>query len=327
MACPGGLVTLSGTGLFGADGRVPEVTVGSATARVRAASPSRVTFRLPADAEGGALPVRLDTVAGEAVLLEVAQTLATGIHQVDNPVFDAEGRLYATYSGSRGEQVPVSIFRITPGGARESFSSGIVNPTSMALGPDRRLYVSSRFEGTVYRLDESGDAAPYVTDVGVPCGLAFGEDGALFIGDRSGTVFRVDANGKATTIATLPASVAAYHLAAGPDGWIYVSVPTLGTYDRVFRVRDGEESEVVASGFGRPQGIAFDADGRLHVVEALAGVSGLYRLTADGAPELVATGEGLIGVAFGPAGELVLASNDSLYRFRSASASARVATN
>lgn len=315
MACPGGLVTLSGRGLLGPDGRVPEVTVGGTGARVRAASPARVAFLLPDEAEGGSAAVRLDTVAGEAVLLEVAETLATGIHQVDNPVFDGLGRLYATYSGSRGEQVPVSIFRITPGGARESFSSGIVNPTSMALGPDGTLYVSSRFEGTVYRLDAGGEASPYVTDVGVPCGLAFGPDGALFIGDRSGTVFRVDVGGKATTIATLPASVAAYHLAVGPDGWIYVSVPTLGTYDHVYRVRDGYEPEVVTAAFGRPQGIAFDADGVLHVVEALAGTSGLYRLSPGGPSELVASGKGLIGVAFGPAGDLVLASNDTLYRF------------
>ena len=57
-----------------------------------------------------------------------------------------------TYSGSRGQEAPVSIFRVTPGGTRETFASGIVNATSMAFGPDRNLYVSSRFEGAVYRI-------------------------------------------------------------------------------------------------------------------------------------------------------------------------------
>jgi len=37
---------------------------------------------------------------------------------------------------------------VTPNGTRETFSSGIVNPTSMAIDSDDRLYVSSRFEGT-----------------------------------------------------------------------------------------------------------------------------------------------------------------------------------
>src|SRR5882672_3690274 len=78
--------------------------------------------------------------------------LATRLHQVDSPVFDREGNLYVTYSGTRGQQVPVSIFRVRPDGMRETFSSGIVNPTSMAIDPQGRLYVSSRFEGTVYRV-------------------------------------------------------------------------------------------------------------------------------------------------------------------------------
>ena len=55
-----------------------------------------------------------------------------------------------TYSGARGEQVPVSIFRINPDGTRESFVTGLVNPTAMIVRSRRPLYVSSRFEGVVY---------------------------------------------------------------------------------------------------------------------------------------------------------------------------------
>ena len=66
--------------------------------------------------------------------------------------------------------------------------------------------------------------------------------------------------------------------------------------------------------FGRPQGLAFDPGGTLHVVEALAGLSGLYRLPADGPPQLVLTGPGLVGVAFNAAGHMVVASNDTAYR-------------
>ena len=71
---------------------------------------------------------------------------------MDNPVFDRDGNLYVTYSGTRGQEVPVSIFKVRPNGTRETFSSGIVNATSMAIDPEGRLYVSSRFEGTVYRV-------------------------------------------------------------------------------------------------------------------------------------------------------------------------------
>ena len=60
--------------------------------------------------------------------------------------------------------MPVSIFRIGRDGTREPFVAGLVNPTSMTLGPDGALYVSSRFEGVVYRVDSSGHFEPAVTD-------------------------------------------------------------------------------------------------------------------------------------------------------------------
>ena len=51
----------------------------------------------------------------------------------------------------------------------------------MVFGPDDALYVSSRFEGVVYRVAPDGGADPFVGEVGVACGLAF---------DRGGRVVR-----------------------------------------------------------------------------------------------------------------------------------------
>jgi sugar lactone lactonase YvrE len=316
LACPGGVVSVSGAGLLDSRGDPPIVTVGDDHARILAASNTRVSFRVPDAAEGGHRPVQLSTIAGDAVRLHVAQSLATGIHQVDGPVFDDRGRLYVTVSGARGQQAPVSVFRVGASGAREPFASGIVNATSMAIGPDGLLYVTSRFEGIVYKVSEGGEATPFVTEVGVACGLAFGRDGALFVGDRSGTVFRIEPGGQATVLATLPPSIAAYHLAVGPDGAIHVSVPTLASCDRIYRVSTDGHVDVLYAGFGRPQGLAFDAAGSLHVVEALAGASGVYRLEGAGQPPLlVASGEGLVGITFDPTGALVVASNDTVYGF------------
>jgi sugar lactone lactonase YvrE len=323
LACPGGVVSVRGAGLLDSRGDPPVVTVADDHARVLAASNTRVSFRVPENAAGGHMPVRLSTVAGDAVRLHVARSLATGIHQVDGPVFDDRGRLYVTVSGARGQQAPVSIFRVDASGTREPFASGIVNATSMAIGPDRLLYVTSRFEGIVYRVSHGGEATPFVTEVGVACGLAFDRDGRLFVGDRSGTLFRIGPGGQATVVATLPPSVAAYHVAVGPDGWIHVSVPTLASCDRIYRVSTEGAVEVVYAGFGRPQGLAFDAAGSLHVVEALAGASGVYRLEGAGRPPvLVASGEGLVGITFDPTGALVVASNDTVYGFNTAAAPA-----
>ena len=312
-AIEGGRITIHGEG-FAIDGPfLPEVRVGDSRARVVFASSTDLGAIVPSGLEGGRATVRV-AGARDTTHLDIASPFATGLHQVDNPVFDRDGNLYVTYSGTRGQQVPVSIFRVRPNGTRETFSSGIVNPTSMAIDPQGRLHVSSRFEGTVYRVSEDGSAEPFASDLGVACGLAFADDGTLFVGDRSGTIFRVDGKGRASTFASLPASVAAFHLAIGADQALYVTGPTLSSYDVLYRIeRDGTVAATYDA-FGRPQGIAVDRTGTLFVVEALAGASGLYRYRPGATPELVLAGPSLVGVAFSPDGVMVVSSNETAYR-------------
>jgi sugar lactone lactonase YvrE len=316
-AIESGRITIEGSEFPVDRPQLPAVHVGDAPARVVYASSTRIAALVPPGLEGGRTPIRIDGVNGEAPVIDIAPPFATGLHQVDNPVFDRDGNLYVTYSGTRGQQVPVSIFRVRPNGTRETFCTGLVNPTSMAIGPDGDLYVSSRFEGTVYRVSGDGSIAPFATDLGVPCGLAFDREGTLFVGDRSGTIFRVDRAGQAKTHALVPSSVAAFHLAFGPDEALYVTAPTLSPYDSVFKIDRSGAMTIRYTGFGRPQGIAFDPRGDLFVVEALAGVSGLYRLPSGNGvaePELMLAGPTLVGVAFGPNGTVVVCSNDTAYR-------------
>src|SRR5919197_5852369 len=181
-AIEGGRITIEGSGFPSEDSYPPGVRIGDAPARVVFASPRRLDVIAPAGLEGGRATIRVVGVPGETAFIDVAAPFATGLHQVDNHVFDRDGNLYVTYSGTRGQQVPVSIFRVRPNGTRESFSSGIVNPTSMAVDPAGRLYVSSRFEGTVYRVEQDGSIESFANDLGVACGLAFSSDGTLYVG-------------------------------------------------------------------------------------------------------------------------------------------------
>ncbi len=295
--------------------RLPDIHIGGQPARVVFASPRAAAVVVPAGIGDSPADVLVDGI--DAVgRLEVAVPFAAEIHQVDNPVFDADGNLYLTFSGARGQRVPVSVFRVRPDGTREPFVSGIVNATSLAFGPDGRLYVSSRFEGKVYRIDSDGRATPIGSDLGIACGLAFARDGSLFVGDRSGTILRLDpASGAARPLATIPPSVAAFHLAVGPDDALYVTAPTLAPYDHVYRVDADGRVETVSSAFGRPQGLAFDPAGSLCVVDAAAGWSGVYRMTDEGTIEQTVAGTDLVGLAFDPGGGFVVSSNDTAYRF------------
>ena len=314
-AIEGGRVTILGDALFSGE-RLPDITIGSISARMACASPKSLTAVGPAGLDGGPTPIRMDSAPGETAYVEIGAPIATGLHQVDNPVFDADGNLYVTFSGSRGQQAPVSIYLVGRDGTRQPFVTDLPNPTSMTYGPDGGLYVSSRFEGSVHRVGPGGDASTYATHLGVACGLAFGPDGKLYVGDRSGSILVVD-NGKATQFAAIPPSVAAFHLAFGPDGFLYVSAPTLAPRDVIYRVSPSGVVDACAEGFGRPQGLAFDARGMLYVVDSIAGASALYRMAVDrpAARERLLEGGGLIGLAFDPGGGVAVASSDTVFRF------------
>jgi sugar lactone lactonase YvrE len=316
-ALPGGRVAIVGAHLpLPAEGP-PHVLIGDADARVVGASPRSIRVVVPSAIQGGRMIVRVDELPGAIGQLDVARVLTTGVHQVDSPAFDRTGRLYVTHSGGRDTKVPVPLYRVSADGAREPLAVEIANPTSLALGPDGGMYVSSRFDSNVYRLAPDDRVEQYVTEVGVATGLAFAPDGTLFVGDRSGSILRVSIDRHVETYASLPASVAAFHLAYGPDGCLYVTAPTLSTHDALYRITPRRLIEVVCEEFGRPQGLAFDSTGTLYVVDALAGAAGLYRLDPSQSrptPTCVLTALSLIGVAFDPTGGVVLASNDTIWR-------------
>jgi hypothetical protein len=312
-AVPGGQVLIEGEG-FSVDPPA-QARIGGEVVRALRVSSGSMTAVVPGGLEGGRTPVRLEDAPGETAYIDVAAPLATGLHLVDSPAFDRHGNLYVTFSGSRGQQAPISLFVVRRDGTREPFAAEVPNPTSMTFDREGFLYVSSRFDGSVYRIAPDGALSTYATDLGIACGIAFGPDEALYVGDRSGSILRV-LGGRANQVASLPPSVAAFHLAFGPDDHLYVTGPTLSARDPVYRVGLDGSIEVRQHGFGRPQGLAFDAQGHLYVVDALAGGSAVYRLRAGGGaePERVVLGGGLIGLAFDPLGGVVFVSPDTAYR-------------
>jgi hypothetical protein len=312
----GARVTVHGRGLAAAGGGLPVVRVGGEPAQVVLASASRVAALVPASAGRGRQAVTVDGAHGSADL-DVGTPVVSGVHQVDNPAFAPDGTLYATFSGTRGQRVPVSVFRVAGDGDKTPFLADITNATSIACDRAGALHVTSRYDGTVRKVQPDGTWEIVARELGVACGIAFGSDGTMFVGDRSGTVFRIGSSAHAVPFVSLPPSLAAFHLAMGSGDTLYVTGPTMATYDHVYRVDRQGAVSVVSSEFGRPQGLAVDQGGTLYVVDALAGGAGLYRVRAGAPRELMVAASALVGVAIDPRGGLVLASNDTIYRLDS----------
>jgi sugar lactone lactonase YvrE len=257
--------------------------------------------------------VRSPAGVSNTVPLRVAHSLSDGLHPVTSPAISRSGMVYATISGPRGKQTPVSIVRITPDGRGMPFVTGILNATGLAFNPEGELFVTSRAEGAVYRIDAGGEFTQYVEGMGVATGAVFDRDGNLFVGDRSGTIFKINTDRQIFVHATLEPSVAAYHLAVDAEGTLYVTAPSLSSNDVIWAIDPHGETRVWYRGLGRPQGLALSADGDIYLAACLQGRRGLVRVTASGQASLAVACANLVGVAFSPLGTTVLATNEAIY--------------
>jgi sugar lactone lactonase YvrE len=328
-AMPGGEVELRGSGLQGAQENVlPRVMVGDTSVHLALSRPGRTVIRIPDGTISGDVVLERGGNPSNALDLKVAVPMAENLHPVGNPAVDADGTVYATVSGARGQSVPVSIFSIARDFQVRPFVRGLLNATGLAFGPDGYLYASSRAEGTVYRISPEGAMSSYAEGMGIATGIAFDGQGNLFVGDRSGTIFKVgpDKGPSSGTLtggtltdreifvyATLEPSIAAYHLAFNDQGTLFVTGPTTSSNQAVYAIdRDGETT-VFYRGLGRAQGLALDVDGNLYVAASLRGQRGIVKITPEREASLAVSGNDLVGLAFLEDGCAALATKDALY--------------
>jgi sugar lactone lactonase YvrE len=312
-ALPLGEAELTGVNLGPHASGPPVVLVGTHPAHVLMSRSNRLAFRVPDQTGNGLIEVRSPVGVSNAAQLCVGRELTNGLHPVTSPAVSRSGMIYATISGPRGKQTPVSVVRVSSDGRATPFVTGILNATGLTFSPDGDLFVTSRAEGNVYRVDGAGESTLHCEGMGVATGAVFDREGNLFVGDRSGTIFKIDPEKKIFVHATLEPSISAYHLAVDLAGTLYVTGPTLCSNDAVWAINTHGESRVWFRGLGRPQGLALSKDGDVYVTASFGGRRGLVKLTAGGEASLVLSGNNLVGVAFSPLGTTVLATNEAVY--------------
>jgi len=312
-AIPGGEIAIFGSGFTSRHGGRPLVRFGEAEAALAMASNNRLIARVPEEASGNTVQIISAQKESQPFPVSLGYQIADNLHPVANPALDPEGNIYVTFSGPRGQRVPVSLYKITPSYAVKPFVTSLVNPTGLVIGHSGDLFVSCRHDGTIHRVTPDGRSEQWIEGMGIATGLAFDARGNLFVGDRSGTIFKISPAREIFVFATLEPSVAAYHLAFHPNGELYVSGPTTSSYDRVYRITQNGEVHVFYRGLGRPQGLAFDQGANLHVVASLGGRRGIVRISPNGHAEHMLSGPALVGLALLPSGRGILAANSSLF--------------
>ncbi|HLY62176.1 MAG TPA: IPT/TIG domain-containing protein [Terriglobia bacterium] len=311
-AISGGEIAIRGHGFSENGAGRPQVFFGDRPGSLLLSSANRLVVRVPEGAVSGELTVVNDGASSAPVSVAVGITIAENLHPVANPAIDAAGNVFTTFSGTRGQKVPTSVFKIDRSHVMRPFLNDLVNPTGMAFDRDGILYISSRMEGTIFQVTPDGVHSVYAEGMGIATGIAFDRDENLYVGDRSGTIFKISRDRQIFVFATLEPSVAAYHLAFDPGGSLFVTGPTTSSFDHVIRISPNGQVSSFYRGLGRPQGLAFDAQGNLYVAASLAGQRGIIRFTSDAKPELAVSGFGIVGLAFTSYRSMVLTTGNSL---------------
>jgi hypothetical protein len=288
-------------------------------ARPFGASTTRVVAPVPSTKylEAGKIQIQLaaNGFESEGVDFIIGEKIADNLHPVANPAYDRDnGAIYTTLSGTRGQKVPVSVYKITAEGESEPFLTDVVNPTGLAFNLDGEMFITSRYDGNVYKVTPFKESEVFARNLGTATGIAFNHEGQMFVGDRSGTIFLVNEIGESSTFATLEPSMAAYHLAFGPDGYLYVTGPNISSFDSVMRISPEGEVSRFFTGLGRPQGLAFDSAGNLYVAASRQGQRGIVKITPDAEAEMVVAGAGIVGLCFDDHSNMILATNREIFR-------------
>ncbi len=346
-AIPGGSFEITGAHLLSQaeSPDLPAAFLGKVPATLDLARPTRALVRVPGGAISSDLSLRRDGLISNALQANIAVPMVEDLHMISNPAVDADGNLFAMVSGPRGEQVPVSIFRVARDLQVAPFVRDLMNVSALAFDRTGYLYASSRSEGTIYRISPEGAISTFAEGMGIATGIAFGPDGSLFVGDRSGTIFKLSAGGKLSTggstgpggkvtprdapnaphatpeifvFATLEPSVAFYHLCFRADGVLLVTAPTTSSNQPIYAIDPDGATTVFYRGLGRPQGMALDVDGNLYVAASLHGHRGIVRIwksltTSTMQAELLVAGNDLVGLCFLDDGCCALATNSTIF--------------
>jgi sugar lactone lactonase YvrE len=286
-------------------------------ARIVAASSNRILAIVPETFDMPDVEIYLESGGDRSAPfnIQVGKKIAEDLHIVANPAIDPkDDSIIVTRSGSRGQKLPVTLYRLEADGFLSEFTADIMNPTGIAFDNNGELYVTNRADGEVCRIIGDDEVVPFASELGIATGIAFDREGAMYVGDRSGTIYRIEGFGGAESFAVLEPSVSAYHMAFGADGKLYVTAPKLSGFDAVYAIDGSGFEQIFYRGFGRPQGMAFDREGNLFVAACFEGKHGIVKITPDGEKaEMFIAGMNIVGLCFNRNGDMIIATNEEVF--------------
>lgn len=192
------------------------------------------------------------------------------------------------------------------------YLSGIPAPTSLAYF-DGVLWVTSMVDRKLYRCVGSEEVEVFSQGLGSVFGLAVNSLGEVFVGDQTGSLFKVDATGRASFYASLPETFKGYHFAFSPDDELFVSIPSSVGKNYIYKVTKDQETVPYLETMNILGGMCFSPSGELYWIENSREEGLLYKMDHNGEKEKMASAGFLLGVHFTAQENLVLTDLHNIY--------------
>jgi hypothetical protein len=192
------------------------------------------------------------------------------------------------------------------------YITGIPAPTSLAYF-EGVLFITSMVDRKLYRCLGAGDFEVYSQGLGSVFGLAINSLGEIYVGDQTGSLFKVDATGRASFQASLPESFKGYHFIFSPDNELYISLPSSVGKNYIYKMNTKREIEPFIESINILGGIAFSPEGDFHWIENSREEGIVYKKNKDGSVQKILGGNFLLGIAFNPIGDLIVTDLHCIY--------------
>jgi sugar lactone lactonase YvrE len=315
VGLPGGTVEILGEGFDPWEIQSNHLHFGQTTSWIKGISEDRIITQVPPDGRTGEIYIEYNGSSSNRIPFCIPEEKIGGLYQMDNPVLAADGFLYTALSGPRGESTPTSVYQINlDTWEKHPYIQGIMNVTSLVMKSTGELFACSRQTGKIYRILGENEYEVFSQGLGAAFGLAVNSKDELYVGDRNGTIFRVDNEGQATFFATLPQSYIGYHLVFNSDDELFVTAPTHMGENYIQKLDQHGKATPYFSGHNLLHGFCFDGDGNIYIAEGKRFESHIIKITPDLQKELVVSGQEFIGVLFDYEDNLLISSRHHLYQ-------------